>query len=242
MSCIHCKIPLDFDFTFAFQPIVDIKQNTIFAHEALVRGIHQESALEVLAHVTDTLRYSFDQKCRYRAIELISQLDPSATVSINFMPRAVYDPNVCIATTLEASETFHFPIEQIIFEVSEQEKADDFSHILSIFEAYKKMGFKTAIDDFGAGYSGLNFLAAFVPDLIKLDMMLIRDCHQSKKAQIILKHISYMCRELGTDIIAEGVEKAEELDFLTSIGISKVQGFYFERPMFKKLSTYPKVL
>ena len=161
MSCQHCKIPLDFDFTFAFQPIIDIRQNTIFAHEALVRGIHQESAFEILSQVTDTLRYSFDQKCRYRAIELISQLDRSANVSINFMPRAVYDPNVCIGTTLEASKKFNFPIDQIIFEVSEQEKTDDFAHILSIFEAYKKMGFKTAIDDFGAGHSGLNFLSAF---------------------------------------------------------------------------------
>jgi len=239
MSCEYCKIPLDFQFTFAFQPIIDTKQNTIFAHEALVRGIHRESAYEVLAKVTDTLRYSFDQKCRYHAIELISKLDRSANVSINFMPRAVYDPNVCIGTTLEASETFNFPIEQIIFEVSEQERADDFSHILNIFKSYKKMGFKTAIDDFGAGHSGLNFLAAFVPDFVKLDMMLIRDCHQLKNNQIILKHIAHMCRELGTDIIAEGVETIEELHYLSSIGISKIQGFYFEKPLFEALSRYP---
>jgi len=217
MSCEYCKIPLDFQFTFAFQPIIDTKQNTIFAHEALVRGIHRESAYEVLAKVTDTLRYSFDQKCRYHAIELISKLDRSANVSINFMPRAVYDPNVCIGTTLEASETFNFPIEQIIFEVSEQERADDFSHILNIFKSYKKMGFKTAIDDFGAGHS----------------------CHQLKNNQIILKHIAHMCRELGTDIIAEGVETIEELHYLSSIGISKIQGFYFEKPLFEALSRYP---
>ncbi|WP_202127707.1 EAL domain-containing protein [Clostridium sp. C8-1-8] len=238
-KCGFCSIPLDFDFTFAYQPIVNTKKNSIFAYEALVRGINGESAYSVLSQVTEELKYSFDQKCRYKAIELASKLDCDSYLSINFMPRAVYKPEICISSTLESAKKFDFPLNNIIFEVSEQEKTDEFEHIAEIFKSYKGMGFKTAIDDFGAGNSGLLLLAKFVPDIIKLDRELVKDIHKDDVKYKIVANIVKMCRDLGVLIIAEGIEQAEEVEVLTSVGIDLIQGYYFSKPI---LETLPKII
>ena len=235
MGCTSCQKPLDFQFEFAYQPIMDTRTEQVFFHEALVRGPKGESAASVLEKVDSHNIHSFDQKARYKAIETMANLDREGYVSINFLPRAVYDPNVCIKTTLDACDAFDFPKDHIIFEVSEQEKPDQYEHIIEIFEAYKAMGFRTAIDDFGSGHSGLNLLARFRPDMIKLDMALIRDIHLHHSQRIILKHIVSMCEELEIEVIGEGVESKEELDILIDTGIHYIQGYYYSRPLFKQL-------
>ncbi len=121
-SCID-GTGLDFDFTMAFQPIVDIKNKKIFAHEALVRGLENQSAASILAQVNDHNRYRFDQNCRVKAIKLASRLGLDAFLSVNFMPNAVYRPENCIRTTLKAAEKYDFPHDRIIFEVTEGEKS-----------------------------------------------------------------------------------------------------------------------
>lgn len=221
----------------AFQPIVNTTTQKIFAHEALVRGVNNESAGQVFQHVNDSNRYRFDQSCRVKAVKLAAELKLSSFLSINFMPNAVYRPELCIRTTLAAAETYNFPINQIIFEITEGEKVDDHGHLRDIIEHYKRCGFKTAIDDFGAGYAGLNFLADIRTDIIKLDMALIRNIEQDKIRQAIIKGILQVCTELATVVIAEGVETVEELQVLQSFGIELFQGYYFARPVFQGLAT-----
>ena len=161
MNCSECLdgAGLDFAFTMAYQPIFDIQNKTVFAQEALVRGVNNESAYSILSKVNDENRYRFDQACRVRAIELAARLKIDTFLSINFLPNAIYNPETCIRTTMEASEKFNFHKDRIIFEVTEGEKVEDHAHLLSIIKEYKRQGIKTAIDDFGAGYSGLNLLA-----------------------------------------------------------------------------------
>ncbi len=84
----------------------------------------------------------------------------------------------CIRTTLEAAKRCNLALDKIIFEVTEQEQVLDIDHLVGILRAYRQQGFRTAIDDFGAGYAGLNLLADFQPDLLKLDMQLIRSVDQ----------------------------------------------------------------
>lgn len=237
-NCGFCSIPLDFDFTFAYQPIVNTKNNTIFAYEALVRGINGESAYSILSKVSEELKYSFDQKCRYKAIEVASKLNCDKYLSINFMPRAVYKPEVCISSTLQSAKKFNFPIENIIFEVSEQERPDEFNHIVEIFKSYKEMGFKTAIDDFGSGNSGLLLLAEFVPDIIKLDRGLVYEIHKNPIKYKIVTNIVNMCRDLGITVIAEGIEDLKDVEVLSLVGIDYIQGYYFAKP---ELEVLPKV-
>ena len=178
-QCEGCRdgARLDFDFTMAFQPIIDLGRNRVWGYEALVRGIDGMPAGAILAQVTPENRYRFDQACRVKAIELAAELfgDGDTRLSINFMPNAVYDPAACIRTTLAAAGRAGFALDRIMFEFTENEPMIDTGHVKSIIAEYKRRGFLTAIDDFGAGYAGLKLLANFQPDLVKIDMDLVRD-------------------------------------------------------------------
>tara|TARA_R110002110_G_scaffold26911_1_gene98378 strand:+ start:327 stop:1133 length:807 start_codon:yes stop_codon:yes gene_type:complete len=237
VGCKHCRDdkPLDFSFTMAFQPIVDLRSREVFAYEALVRGTDGAGAASVLGQVTDDNRYRFDQDCRARAVELAARLQIPCLLSINFLPNAVYEAATCIRATLAAARRFNFPADRIIFEVTEGEEMSDKNHLQSIFTEYKRQGFLTAIDDFGAGYSGLNLLAEFQPDILKLDMALVRNLHQDPVREAIVKGVLGVCDALNIKVIAEGVEVPEELRRLRDLGVYLFQGYLLARPAFEAL-------
>jgi len=234
-GCASCKNSpeLDFEFEYAFQPIVDYKNRSIYAHEALIRGPNGESAYSVLSKVNNNNAYKFDQACRVKAVKTAAELNLQGYLSINFMPNAVYRPELCISTTLAAAKKYNFPFTNIIFEFTETEQIKDTNHLLNIVTEYNKLGFKTAIDDFGAGYAGLNLLAQFQPDIVKIDMELLRNIDSSKSRQSIVKALAVMCAELGVTVLAEGVETKAERDFLLGLDINLFQGYLFCKPAFK---------
>ena len=237
LLCSQCADAgtLGFDFTMAFQPIVNCSTQSIFGYEALVRGLNNESAYSVISRINDENRYVFDQLCRIKAIALAARLGINSMLSINFLPNAVYQPERCIRTTLEAARQYGFPTDKIMFEFTEAEKISDSSHIKRIVEYYHDLGFITATDDFGSGYSGLNLLADFHTDIIKLDMELIRNIHQSNARQTIVRNCLTMFRELNITALAEGIESAEEYRWLRDAGIELMQGYLFARPGFETL-------
>ena len=236
VGCAACKDKslLPFAFTMAFQPIMDMETGRPFAYEALVRGVNGESAASVLSWVDDGNRYRFDQACRVKAIELASRLGlaalPDCRLSINFLPNAVYRAETCIRATLEAAREFSFPHGRIMFEVTENEPLNHGEHLKAIFNEYRRQGLITAIDDFGAGYAGLNMLARFQPHVLKIDMELIRNIDQDPVRQAIAGGIELVCERLGIDIIAEGIETEAESQYLQSLGIRYQQGYLFARP------------
>lgn len=235
--CANCvkENNLDFDFTMAFQPIIDCSTQSIYGYEALVRGVNNESAYAVLSQVTVDNRYAFDQLCRIKAIALASELQIRSMLSINFLPNAIYNPERCIRTTLEAARKYNFPIEQIMFEFTEVEKIEDSKHLKEIVNYYQSLGFKTATDDFGSGYSGLNLLADFQTDIVKLDMALIRNIDKDKVRQSIVTHCLNMFNELNITPLAEGIESYEEYLFLKETGVKLMQGYFFAKPGFRCL-------
>lgn len=238
-KCRACREgeAFEFPFAFAFQPIVDVRERRIYAHEALVRGERGEPAPFILGQVAEESRYSFDQSCRRRAIIQAASLGMQERLSINFLPNAVYRPEVCIRTTLQAAAETSFPIDQIIFEATEGERLVDVEWLIEVFTEYQRLGFRTAIDDFGSGFSGLNLLARFQPDLVKLDMDLIRAIHERRASQAIVRGVLRTCEDLDIEVIAEGVETAEERDFLVDAGVRLMQGWLFARPAFSALAT-----
>ncbi len=238
-DCASCGTVerLGFQFDYAYQPIVDVVARRTYAHEALVRGPAGEGALSVLSQVTEQNRYRFDQACRVKAIKTAAQLGMKERVSINFLPNAVYRPEVCIRTTLEAARAHSFPIDHIIFEVTEGERVEDGPWLATILREYKRCGFLTAIDDFGAGYAGLTLLADFTPDFIKLDMALVRGVNVSKSRQAIARGMVRICQELRVQVIAEGVETAAERDFFLSEGVTLMQGYLFAQPVFRAITS-----
>ena len=219
-------------FTMAFQPIVDVPAGKIWGYEALVRGVAGQGAYEVLSQVNDQNRYAFDQACRVKAIELAASRIGStdAMLSINFMPNAVYEPRACIRATLAAASRTQFDPKRLMFEFTENERMADVDHVSHIVSEYRKMGFTTALDDFGAGYAGLSLLSKFQTDLIKLDMELLRGIEESRVKQAIVRGLAGIAAELNIVLLAEGVETAAELAVLKGLGIRLFQGYYFAKP------------
>ena len=241
VGCAECRNleGLGFDFTMAFQPIMDMRTGRPYAYEALVRGMQGESAYSILSQVNDSNRYRFDQACRVKAIEQASNLGLLALddckLSINFLPKAVYRAETCIRATLEAAERFGFPLERLMFEVTEGERVDDPEHLKSIFAEYHRQGFTTAIDDFGSGYSGLNLLAMFQPDVLKIDMVLTRGIDADPVREAIVAGILLVAKRLDIKVIAEGIETQAECDALLKLGIHLMQGYLFAKPEIGRL-------
>jgi EAL domain-containing protein (putative c-di-GMP-specific phosphodiesterase class I) len=239
-TCEGCRDGAGFDLpiTMAFQPIVEVTTGRVFAHEALVRGADGLGAYEVLSRVSDENRYAFDQACRVKAIEMAADLGlakDGAFLSINFLPAAVYEPRACIRATLLAAMRTGFPLNHIIFEFTESERLDT-AHVLNILRTYRAMGFKTALDDFGAAFAGVGLLSKFQPDIVKLDMGLIRDIDRDKTKRIIVKSTVDMLRDLDIRPICEGIERIEEYKVLADLGVDLMQGYLFARPALASLA------
>jgi EAL domain-containing protein (putative c-di-GMP-specific phosphodiesterase class I) len=240
IRCNACRTDVAVpDFTMAFQPIVDIETADIYAYEALVRPVGGGTAHDVLSQITEHNRYAFDQACRVKAITLAAQLEMSALLSINFLPNAVYQPAACLAKTFEAAEQARFPLHHLMFEVTENEPSRDIGHLQDIFIEYRRHGMITAIDDFGAGHSGLNMLADFQPDVIKIDMALTRAINTDVVRYEIARAIIGLCKTLHISVIAEGVETIEEAVTLRELGVRLFQGYLFAKPALEKLSAVP---
>ncbi|MDY8108806.1 EAL domain-containing protein [Fulvimarina sp. 2208YS6-2-32] len=238
-TCPGCQTskPLDFSFSMAFQPIVDVVDERVWGYEALVRGLAGEGAYAILSKVEEEQKYRFDQACRTKAIELAARLfaDKGTHLSINFLPNAVYEPAACLRATLAAARKSDFPLPSIMFEFTEGERMVDVAHLQNIIAEYRRVGFLTALDDFGAGYAGLGLLADFQPDLIKIDMHLVRDIDTSPARQAILSAMLFVARELNITVLAEGIESHAEATTLRAAGVRLMQGYYFAKPAFEAL-------
>lgn len=238
-GCTGCRDGTSLPFTIraAFQPIIDLKTGEPFAYEALVRGPAGQGAAWVLDQVDDDNRYAFDQACRVTAINAAvaaGLLQTDAKLSINFLPNAIYSPAACIQLTLKTARAAGLPLDPLMFEFTENEEVDT-EHLRSIIEAYRRFGFTTAIDDFGAGHAGLGLLANLQTDVLKLDMGLIRGIENSEPKRAIVKAIVLMAERLGIRLIAEGIETEAELAVLARKGVRYVEGYLIARPELDRL-------
>ena len=166
---------------------------------------------------------------------------PDCRLSINFLPNAVYYwAKTCIRATMEAAEEFDFPHNRIMFEVTKGEQVTSGAHLKCIFNEYRRQSFITAIDDFGAGYAGLNMLVQFQPHVLKIDRELIRNFDQDPVRQPIVCGIVLVCQRLSIDIVAEGIETPAESAYLRSLGVRYQQGYLFAKPGWESLPLAPR--
>jgi EAL domain-containing protein (putative c-di-GMP-specific phosphodiesterase class I) len=217
-------------FTIAFQPIVDLDAREVFAHEALVRGVRGEGALEVLGKVQAHHRFAFHEACRVKAIEMASMLGMESRLSLNVDPNDIAGPAQCFHSAIRAAELAQFPVDRLMFELTESEPVADLAALATTFSAFEGLGFTSAIDDFGAAYAGFELLAAFQPDVVKLDMSFVRDVHRNAVRFAIVKGIVAICGELRIRVVAEGVEHPQEVEALRGLGVRLFQGFLFAAP------------
>ncbi|ABC23731.1 EAL domain-containing protein [Rhodospirillum rubrum] len=238
----ECKRSLGFEFTMAFQPVVDLPTRRIYAYEALVRGVDGEGAQAVLARVTPETLYAFDQACRTKAIELAVAQAMTARLNINFLPNAVYHAETCLRLTLDTARRLGFPMDRITFEFTENERVMDRDHLRAIVATYHRFGFQTALDDFGTGYAGLGLLADFQPDCLKIDRLLVEGIGEDRVRQAIVGGLVGICERLAIDVVAEGVETLGELRALVAMGITRFQGYLFARPKLGRLITEAEIV
>lgn len=222
-------------FSCAFQPIVDVGAGQPYAHEALVRGLAAEPAYAVIAQYKGEAFAEFDAACRMRAIEIAARIGIQTCLSLNFLPSAANDANAGLDSTLAAAAAHSFPADRIIVEATEGEAIADHKRFANIVNEYRSAGIRLAIDDFGSGHSGLNLLAEFQPDIVKLDMVLVRNIHSNGPRQAIVRAISQMCHDLGIDVVAEGVETSDEYNWLVDANVTLLQGYLLAKPAFEAI-------
>jgi EAL domain-containing protein (putative c-di-GMP-specific phosphodiesterase class I) len=222
-------------FSFAFQPIADIEARTVFAYEALVRGVHGESAGSVFADVPSDALYQFDHAARIAAVTLAARLSLRSRISLNLLPGSLHALPRSLDMLVEHAGQAGLAADQLLIEVTEGEVIQRPKEFIQLLNKYRAQGVRLAIDDFGAGYSGLNLLADFQPDLVKLDMHLVRDIDRAGPRQAIARGILQVCDDLGIEVIAEGVETLGEYRWFRRVGVRLFQGYLLGRPAFEAL-------
>ncbi len=221
---------LGFSITHAFQPIVDATTLTTHAYEALVRGPQGEPADWVFSRTPAASLPCLDVLSRLVAIETACRLGIGCRLNLNCSPRLFERSPRALDTELATARELGLAVEQLVIELTESDALEHPAALAARLDAYRAVGVAVAIDDFGAGYSGLNLLADFQPDEVKLDMNLVRGIAGRGPRQAIVRAILQACCDLGIDVIAEGVETVEEFAWLRDAGITLFQGYLFARP------------
>ena len=216
------------EFQIFLQPIVDLKSASVFAYEALCRGLGGEHYPELIAQVDPKLTSRFDERIMIKELQLAAALQlesMGAKISLNMGPDAGLDR----AHVLQEAKRLGIKPSSIVIELTEGVRMDPVK-LASIIAEHRSAGVVVALDDFGGGYAGLNVLATCVPDVLKIDGELIRNIHSSPLKKTIVGAFADVCRRLRVEIVAEGVETIAEVDTLHSMGINLMQGYFFAHP------------
>lgn len=217
--------------TTVFQPIVRSCDGRVIGYEALVRGREGElrSAPDLLnAALAADRMADLSARIRRRAVEGIEGAGPDDLLFLNLHPLDLFDPGFVEGDALQG------PLARIsrrvVLEVSERTAIDSLDDVREVVGGLRALGFRVAVDDLGSGYAGLTSLVALEPEFIKLDMSLVRPVVHSAHTRSLLRAIIEFARRVGTQVIAEGVEREEEARALVDLGCDHLQGFWIARP------------
>lgn len=213
----------------AFQPIVNQRRREIVGYEALVRSGHPHlgnpaqllGAAERLGRVGE-----LGQRIRRHVVEAVSAAPIETLIFINLHAADLSDDSLYSSSSALCA---HAP--RVVLEITERSSLDRVSDVKGRADALRKLGYKLAIDDLGAGYAGLSSFSQLDPDIAKLDMSLVRDIDNSEQKRKIVRSMLQVCtQELGVTVVCEGVETAAERDTLDELGSDTQQGYLFGRP------------
>ncbi len=220
-----------------FQPIISLKDGRILGHEALSRItcksiISNTEELFQLAGECNRL-WDLELLCRVKSLEAAYiQLKPpyDKKLFVNVNPRVMHDIKFRDGFTKEYLTRYHIIPENIIFEITEREAIHDMESFQAAVKHYKQQHYKIAIDDAGAGYSGLNLISDIHPHYLKLDMKLIRNINKDSLKYVLVKSLIEFSKITNISLIAEGIETKDELKTLINLGVQYGQGYYIQRP------------
>ena len=226
-------------FTIFLQPIYNVKNNKIVSAEALVRWFHPINGMispgkfipvfERNGFIVKVDRFVWESVCKF----IKSQREETGEVipiSVNVSRLNFYNLDL-LEFLLGLLEKYDLEPWMLKLEITESAYMDNSHQLMSIIRVFREEGFPVLMDDFGSGYSSLNMLKNLPVDVLKVDMAFVRELEESARAYMILRLILNLARDLGMDVIVEGVETQKQLDYLINLGADKIQGYYFSKPL-----------
>lgn len=226
-----------------YQPIVryDGKAAQIIGHELLSLGVGKKEQLISPLLMLEAARtqhrlFAFDRACRITCVEH-AEVIKEQLIFINFLPDAIYVPEHCLSMTLQRIKALNIPPEHVIFEVVESDIIEDIEHLKAILAYFKQHGFKYALDDIGTGTNTLKKLAHLEPHIVKLAREYVHGICESKEKQHMAQSLLQVAHQIGAQLLAEGVETKEDMDYLQNMGYELFQGYYIVKPQAAPITT-----
>lgn len=217
-----------------FQPIISLHSGQIYGYEALTRGpantdLQNPEMLFDYALKSGQL-WELENLCRANALKCAYNLKAEGKLFLNVNPNIMNDPKFKQGFTKEYLSKFQMAADSIVFEITEREAINNLKDFINTIDHYKNQFYQIAVDDVGAGYSGLNVITDVRPHYMKLDMKLIRAIDRDRTKQLLVKSLSEFANYSQIHIIAEGIETKEELRTLIDIGVHFGQGYFIQKP------------
>jgi EAL domain-containing protein (putative c-di-GMP-specific phosphodiesterase class I) len=212
----------------AVQPIVHVDDASVFGYEALVRnrepGVPHPGVLFDLAEEHGCLR-QLGRTIRARVADIIQSGNTSWVFFVNLHPFDLNDPEL-----MSVAAPLSGVAERVILEITERASLEDIPNIAGCVAELRSLGYQIAIDDLGSGYSGLSSFARLEPEIVKLDMSLVRNVERSQTQQRLIASMTTLSHDLGTRVVAEGIETQAELETVRRLNVDYLQGYYFAKP------------
>ncbi|GLO14036.1 hypothetical protein PPUJ20028_26180 [Pseudomonas putida] len=229
-----------------FQPIMCLSEQRVFGHEALSRGpsnspLHAPLNLFTIARQAGLLT-ELEAACRESACRRFSEQQLQGKLFLNISPESLLEPHYPSGQTLKLLEQVGLPPSRVVIELTEHTPTDDFQLLSNALHHYRDMGFSIAIDDLGAGYSSLRLWSELRPEYVKIDRHFIDGIHRDPLKREFVGSILQIARASKAQVIAEGIELAEELAVLTEMGVDLVQGYLLGRPQATGVRALPALM
>jgi EAL domain-containing protein (putative c-di-GMP-specific phosphodiesterase class I) len=217
-----------------YQPIFSLKQGEVFGYEALTRlpvNNYFRGPMDLFRFAEESGGvYRLDRLARELAIDGCLRLGQGQKLFINVMAQIMEDPRFSPGRTISLLEEHHLSPHQVVFEITERSSIEDYPSVKKALQHYRSQGYRIAIDDVGAGYSSLQSIVELRPDYMKVDRSIIQNIHKDEVKEHILTTLQDVAGKIGAELIAEGIERKEELDKLLHMGIPFAQGYLLGRP------------
>jgi EAL domain-containing protein (putative c-di-GMP-specific phosphodiesterase class I) len=212
----------------AYQPIVDMTTRTVFGYEALLRC--KETALPHPGAVLDAAEQlgrleDVGRAVRNKAPEPMSRLALPTLLFVN-----LHSADLADKTLTSPNAPLTAIASRVVLEITERASLDHVKNVRSKVAELRALGFRIAVDDLGAGYAGLTSFAQLEPEFVKLDMSLIRGIHQNATKQKIVQSMTDLCKDMGIEVVAEGIEVPQERDVIVGMGCNLLQGYLLAKP------------
>src|SRR6185369_15422761 len=220
--------------TPVYQPVVHLQSGTVYGYEALSRisrpSIIRNSEELFAKSGSYGLASSLELLCRKKALNKVRELAISGKIFLNVSPALFQSSDHERGITAILLEELNIERSRIVFELTERTIIEDYDLFLRGVDHYREQGYSIAIDDLGSGYAGLQTLSRLEPEYVKLARFLIDAIDLSSTKQALVESLVSFCNKIGALVIAEGIERPEELEYLHSIGVHFGQGYLLGKP------------